>query len=167
MRLLFIAGLFSLYSLQSLIAEVDSANDFDSATSLLVGARAWEQFYPISSTDLRPAAAFSIAMEDAFLTPMGIALKLRKSADVTTWLKPTVAARNSGRRVRSILGILPGATGTTTANAPGAGSFSVAQNVAVPEPGNFLTGLLLLGFCASGFLGRRHCADGIRGVRGV
>lgn len=109
---------------------------------------------PLSATDLSPSVTFSVAMNGAFLTPDGIKLGIISSATSVT---PWGGARSGSRRVRSVIGYAANAgvavNSDSVAPAPST-SGSVSQIVAVPEPGTFLTGALLMGLCA-GARGRR------------
>ncbi len=111
---------------------------------------------PLSSTDLSPAATFSASLTGAFLTPKGIALSVRREISAGAAATPGTERWVTGRRVR----LLPSAwsVGSSLISfAPVLGG--TAQ--AVPEPGTFLTGALLMGVCASGSNRRRAKARGI------
>ena len=98
----------------------------------------------VSGSDLTPAVTFSVAMGSAFMTSKGITLG-------NGTLSPWGSSKNGAHRARSIIGSAPTGTGgaISTASAPtSSGSASSAPAVAVPEPGTFLTGLLLVGVCA-------------------
>ena len=107
---------------------------------------------PVSADALTPSAKFSVDMKKAFLPPKGDALT------------GGAGSRIGGRRVRSIAGSGSNpVSGSGSSVAPVTGGSGV-QNaapvmaVAVPEPGTFFTGVLLLGVCASRYGSRtpRH-----------
>lgn len=95
---------------------------------------------PISASDLSPAVEFSLNMKTAFMTPDGLNFTDSQSAtgSLVTFRNPV---STDGRRVRAVLGSSGGG---------GVSSGIVNPAVAVPEPGTFLTGMLLLGVCAGG-----------------
>ena len=88
----------------------------------------------VSSSELRPAVTFSVAMQGAFLTSTEIALEVTP----TNWKSSPTAPR----RVRSVIGHASPKVGVD-ASSP----VAAAPAAAVPEPGTFLTGVLLVGFC--------------------
>ena len=110
-----------------------------------------------SGSDLSPAATFSIAMEGAFLTPDGISLAVKPTGvSVANWGGP----RNVPRRVRSVIGFASpsGGGGGSGPVEPAPAEGNGASVSAIPEPGTFFTGLVILGFCAgSRRRGSRRC----------
>ena len=102
----------------------------------------------VSSSDLTPAATFSVAMEGAFLTPDGIKLQITPGdVLINNW----GGSPNAPRRVRAVIGhvsVISPASGSGTVTAAPAPGLAGNAPSAVPEPGTFLVGLSLLGFCA-------------------
>lgn len=101
----------------------------------------------VSSSDLLPAVTFSVEMEEAFLTPDGLKLEITPGDILINHLG---GSSKAPRRVRAVIGFAsatsPGSSSGTVINAPAPGLAGNAPPV-VPEPGTFLVGLSLLGFC--------------------
>ena len=111
-----------------------------------------------------PAAAFAVAMTDAFLDSDGITLRSGGTSARSSRMAPGTRSNPDGRRVRSIIGAVPGGSSSTGLFVPSVGGLvpvstgggGGASIIPVPEPGTALTGLLLLGVCAMGTRGRRE-----------
>ena len=116
----------------------------------------------LSAGVLSPAAAFSVDMKKAFLTPEGVTLKTGGASARPTRLAPGSGSNVAGRRVRSIIGVVASADSTGGSGSGGGGGggqnsgSGVVSLVPVPEPGTVLTGLLILGVCANGTRSRRN-----------
>ena len=102
-----------------------------------------------SGPHLSPAVTFSTMMKGAFMTPDGIKLA---SAPHGTVVSQWGGSKNGARRMRAIIGATPpsGGTGGTGSGTTGTPVVTGGNpTAAVPEPGTFLTGLLLFGVCAN------------------
>lgn len=103
-------------------------------------------FQAISAADLSPATTFTAAMTGALISSDSLELGVTPPAGTTLaqWggVRRASVQPTSGRA-------RPITSPTIPISEPVPNPTSGSDPVAVPEPGTFLTGVVLLGFCAS------------------